>query len=117
MICNLVIWKIKHRSFCFVNDEDIVTRVPPRALGYEDIGTVRFFDCEGRFYDDNIPWRMFLSEAQSAEIRSLERYKELKHQYPNCIDDHSMERYLRNIERQYVKAKGVKNFKDYLKSI
>jgi triacylglycerol lipase len=110
-------WKIKSRTFRFINDEDIVTRVPPRALGYEHIGTSRFFDCDGKLHDDNILWKQFVSEARSAEVRSVERFHELKHQYPNCADDHKMETYLGLVEKQSIKEKGVKTYKDYLKAM
>ncbi|OGX38758.1 MAG: hypothetical protein A3C36_00790 [Omnitrophica WOR_2 bacterium RIFCSPHIGHO2_02_FULL_52_10] len=79
-------WKIKSRSFRFVNDEDIVTRVPPRLFGHEETGTAR----------------------------SLGRFGELRSRYPNGIDDHSLNRYLANIRKNYVKEKGIKTYKDYL---
>ena len=106
--------KIKSRSFRFVNDEDIVTRVPPRLLGYEHIGTVRFFDYQGVLYKDNIFWKKWLSFSESAAARSLDRFSELKSQYPNGIDDHSLNRYLANIRKNYAKEKGPKTYKDYL---
>ena len=107
-------WKIKSRSFRFVNDEDIVTRVPPRLLGYEHIGTVRFFDYQGTLFKDNIAWKRWLSSCESGSARSLDRFSELKGQYPNCTEDHSLNRYLANIRKNYIKEKGVKTYKDYL---
>lgn len=106
--------KIKSRSFRFFNDEDIVTRVPPRLLGYEHIGTVRFFDYQGVLHKDNIFWKSWLSSCESAAARSLDRFSELKSQYPNCAEDHSLNRYLANTRKNYIKEKGIKTYKDYL---
>ena len=110
-------WKIKSRAFRFVNDEDIVTRVPPRLLGYEETGTVRFFDTHGVLYKDNIFWKKWLSLSESATVRSLDRFQELKSRYPNCTEDHSLARYPANIRKNYVKETGVKTFKDYLQAM
>ncbi|MBL7130891.1 MAG: lipase family protein [Candidatus Omnitrophica bacterium] len=106
--------KIKHHAFRFVNDEDIVTRVPPRAFGYRHIGTVRYFDYKGTLHKDNIGWKRFLSYSESATARSLGRYRELKHQYPNGIADHSMNAYIRHIRTNLIKERGIRTFKDYL---
>ncbi|MDD5610580.1 MAG: lipase family protein [Candidatus Omnitrophica bacterium] len=109
--------KIKYRSFRFVNDEDIVTRVPPRSLGYAHIGTVRYFDCHGDLYTDNIFWRKWLSYSESATVRSSDRFSELKSQYPNGLEDHSLNRYIKNIRKNYIKETGFKTYKDYLDSM
>ncbi len=109
--------KIKYRAFRFVNDEDIVTRVPPRVMGYEHIGTVRFFDYQGKLYKDNIFWNKWISFSESATVRCSERYSELRQKYPNGLEDHSLQRYKNYIRKNLIKERGIKGFEDYLDSL
>lgn len=52
------------RTFRVVNDEDLVTRVPPRALGYRHVGAVLYFDQAGILRQDGQDWRKFLDTVQ-----------------------------------------------------
>jgi len=54
-------------TFRFVNDKDIVTRVPPRIVPniplpefYGHFGTLRYFDAEGNLHADDHWWNAFL---------------------------------------------------------
>lgn len=39
--------EVKQRFFRFVNNNDIVTRVPTRTMNYSHVGSLRFFDSSG----------------------------------------------------------------------
>ena len=51
---------MKASTFRFVNDNDLVTRVPPRALGFSHVGTLKYFTDAGQLEGDVTWWRMFL---------------------------------------------------------
>ena len=51
---------MKASTFRFVNDNDLITRVPPRALGFSHLGTLKYFTDEGRLESDVSWWKMFL---------------------------------------------------------
>ncbi|MGH8676838.1 MAG: lipase family protein, partial [Burkholderiales bacterium] len=48
------------RTFRFVNNNDLVTRVPSRATGFSHVGTFLYFDRNGRLVDDPGFWYRFL---------------------------------------------------------
>lgn len=48
--------KMPRSAFRFVNDEDVVTRVPPPP-GYKHIGKMCFFDNKGVLYLENTLWQ------------------------------------------------------------
>ena len=48
------------RAFRIVNNNDSVTRVPPRAFGYKHVGTVKYLDSAGKLAGGATSWRRFL---------------------------------------------------------
>jgi len=63
----------RHFNFAFkpyayrlVNHNDLVTRVPPRALGYSHTGTFKYFTERGELVDDINWWQRFLDSWQYA---------------------------------------------------
>ena len=91
--------KIKHRSWRFVNNEDVVTHLPPSQIGFRHIGTVRYFDHQGRLHRNNLKWKSFLDAINSAASRSLEYYKEFQRQYPNSMEDHHIKKNMSSQEK------------------
>lgn len=75
------------RTFRFVNNGDLVTRVPPRALGFSHVGTFAYFDDQGRLQTDPGWWDRFLNRVQ-ADVADLGKLGLAD------IKEHSMERYL-----------------------
>jgi len=77
-------------AFRIVNDLDVVTRVPPRVLGYQHLGTFIYFDDSGTLSDDILCWRRFLSGWHGAVEKVLVWGRE-------GIDDHRMMHYRQQI--------------------
>ncbi|MGE0268602.1 MAG: Mbeg1-like protein [Candidatus Omnitrophota bacterium] len=106
-----------YRLFRLVNDEDIVTRVPPRLSGYDHFGRTYLIDHKGTLHRGASWWDRWLNQSESASVRALDRYDELSGQYPDAIQDHSIVRYIKAIRKCLIAETGVQNFKDYLDSI
>ena len=75
--------------FRWVNNNDIVTRVPPTWFGYRHCGREIYIDCEGRVRMVE-GWRRMLDRLRGF-IRGLGRLK-IDH-----FSDHSIERYIEHI--------------------
>jgi triacylglycerol lipase len=76
------------RTYRIVNQDDLVTRLPPRKLGYDHVGQIHFLDANCRLHKDPSLWYRFLD---SVEV-TLEDFlnKEillLKHHDINCYRD------------------------------
>jgi triacylglycerol lipase len=84
--------ELKARFFRFVNNNDIVTRVPTRELGYSHVGSLRFFDSDGRLHDDISWWNEFLESIKGSLKQQLDLI-------PSNVENHKMEKYIRNIEK------------------
>ena len=76
--------RFKSKTFRFVNDADIVTRVPPRGLGYAAEGELIYFDNHGVAHADESWWNRFLSNV-SVGI-------EVARNLPTLIEDHDLQR-------------------------
>lgn len=75
-----------------VNNNDLVTRIPPRALGYSHTGTFKYFTDDGEFAEAIGYWRLFLDRWKGR----LESVLELG---IDGISDHSMSDYRACVER------------------
>ena len=82
----------KSLCFRFVNNNDLVTRVPPRALGYSHVGTFLYFDEDGDLKDDPGFWFRFLDRAKGA-------VEDLGKPGLDGVNDHGMDRYLANLKK------------------
>jgi triacylglycerol lipase len=90
---------LKRRTFRFSNNEDIVTRVPPREAGYSHIGSIVYFDSFGQLQRGTGPWKQFLDRSVSKLIRSIDRLHLLREQFPNGLEDHGMDKYIKRIKK------------------
>ena len=79
------------KTFRFVNDQDIVTRVAPRVLGYSHVGRTLFFDAKGKLQDDDHWWNKFLTEIKVG-LEGLEKPAEI-------VEDHFIARYVANMAK------------------
>jgi triacylglycerol lipase len=83
--------------FRYVNHLDIVTRVPPRLLGYWHGGHVEYFDANGVIHDDPAWWQIFLDEVEvGIDVLHKIQRGELKIE---LIDDHFIAEYIAAIEK------------------
>ncbi len=83
----------KSRTFRFVNNNDVVTRVPTRRMGYRHIGQVLMFDSRGKLQTDLHFWNRFLNRVTG-------RIQDLGKPGTDGIKDHSMEEYVRLLKRK-----------------
>lgn len=81
------------RTFRFVNNNDVVTRVPTRRMGYRHIGQVLVFDSRGNLQSDLHFWNLFLNRVAG-------RIQDLGKPGTDGIKDHSMGEYVRLLKRQ-----------------
>jgi triacylglycerol lipase len=82
------------QDFRYVNNADIVTRIPTRAMQFSHVGSFRFFDANG-LQRDQVSWWDIVVNRVDAEIRGLTEAQIA------LIDDHQMTRYLANLERAH----------------
>lgn len=78
------------RAFRFVNNNDIVPRVPFRLMNYRHVGMFKYFDPKGKL-NDKITWsQLVLSRVEG-------RIQDLLDPGTDGIKDHSMVKYLFNL--------------------
>ncbi len=53
-------FEMKSTAFRFVNNNDVVSRVPPRAMGYSHVGLCKYFTDGGNLEEDISWWQSFL---------------------------------------------------------
>jgi hypothetical protein len=90
--------------FRFVNDEDIVPRVPPRLLGYSHTGNLEYIDANGVIQNDVAWWHGFL-DAVEVGIQGLQALRAGRPEIA-AIKDHSMALYLAAIQAAWNKGPG-----------
>jgi triacylglycerol lipase len=76
-------------AFRFVNNNDIVTRIPPRSFGYKHVGQCLFFDSEGVLHFEIDAWNKFLDNVKGGMEQFLN----------DCgfVGDHDMAKYESNL--------------------
>ncbi len=84
--------RLSGRYFRFVNNNDTVTRVPPRGLGYSHGGAVRYIDSDGVIQSDMSFWNSFLDRVKG-------RMEDFLEPGTDGLKDHSMELYEGHIEK------------------
>jgi hypothetical protein len=85
------------KYFRFQNNEDLVTRVPARLMGYSHVGSCLYIDVDGAIHTDVGFWYRFLDVISGA----LDACKDLitKGGGTSLIGDHHIDRYIEKIER------------------
>ena len=81
----------KSLLFRFVNNNDVVPRVPPRAGIYSHVGTFLYFDVEKKLRADEAFWFRLLDNVKGAK-------EDFLRPGPDAIKDHSMTEYLSGLE-------------------
>ena len=80
------------RAFRVVNNEDLVTRIPPRESGYKHVNAIIYIDEAGRIQRDIGYWYRFLNFVTNA-------LDDLKKALQTTVKDHSMALYCGHLER------------------
>lgn len=80
--------ELKNITFRCVNNNDVVTRVPPQIFGYSHVGKLMYFDVDGKLHADNSLswWAKFWDRLEG-------RYDDIFDLSPDGIGDHSMDLY------------------------
>ena len=71
-----------------VNNNDLVTRVPPRVAGYRHFGNLHYFNEDGHYTTDISYWGMFLDRIHGTVA-------DIGQRWPDCIKDHMIGEYVR----------------------
>lgn len=79
-----------NRTFRFVNHNDLITRMPPRSLGYRHVGLVLYFDDAGVLRPDIRYWQKFLETVNGG-------IDDLFDPGIDVLQDHDMEEYAKNL--------------------
>lgn len=86
--------ELKDRTFRFVNNNDIVTRVPPRELLYSHVGSLQFIDSDLKIHDDISFWQKFIERIKGTLKQHLDAI-------PSFAEHHFMKNYIAALEKNY----------------
>jgi triacylglycerol lipase len=84
------------RYFRYINNSDIVTRIPPREVGYWHTGFDQYIDPYDKIHQDPVWWQMFIDRVRVGieQLRLLQTGVVRISQ----VADHSMDEYIRRIQ-------------------
>lgn len=85
------------RFYRFQNNQDIVTRVPSRLMGYSHVGRCLYIDADGAIHSDSGFWFRFLDFVDGAFDALREKLREVK-STEGIIDDHVIDRYVERMQ-------------------
>jgi len=80
------------RAFRFVNNNDVVTRVPGRIVGYDHMGTLKYFDHKGALQENLSHWEAFLDRVQG-------KWEDFLQPGTDGLKDHPMDRYIECLQK------------------
>ncbi len=87
----------KSRFFRFHNNNDIVTRVPARLMGYSHVGNYLYISEEKEIHEDVGSWFRFVDYIDGA-------LSDLREKGIDAIKDHDMAEYLKAVSQWNFKA-------------
>ena len=90
VFANECVRRMNGQHFRFVNNNDTVTRVPPRTFAYAHAGDVRYIDTNGRIQTDISFWERFLEQVKG-------RMEDFLRPGTDGLKDHGMRNYLERI--------------------
>jgi triacylglycerol lipase len=90
--CNACEVDFGSRYFRYTNNQDIVTRVPPRELKYWHTGKDLYIDGTGAIHEDPAWWQRFI-DLVAAGVEALRSLRD-RNPHIKQIKDHAMENYV-----------------------
>lgn len=82
--------QMKGKTFRCVNNCDVVSRVPPQVLGYSHVGTLKYFDNDGKLRtDSSLSWWARFWDRLEGRFENLREHGDPL----DGIADHSMTTY------------------------
>jgi triacylglycerol lipase len=84
----------KDRAFRFVNRYDLITRLPPRLLGYDHAGQLRYLDENGVLHENISLWQHLLTTLNPFGKDAQDYIGELRDKLPGALADHNGGRYI-----------------------
>jgi triacylglycerol lipase len=84
--------------FRYINNEDIVTRIPPRKKIYDDAGSIKYIDRNQEIHEDPAPMQMFIDRI----LAGIELLQKLQIEKPKigAIADHAIKDYIAAIKKK-----------------
>jgi triacylglycerol lipase len=83
--------------FRYINNQDVVTRVPPRELGYWHTGKDEYIDPASIIHEDPTWWQLFIDRIKVG-VSTLRQMQSGQIDLP-LITDHFMTNYIARIEK------------------
>lgn len=83
------------KAFRVVNNNDTVTRVPPRTFGYKHVGTVRYLNGKGKLETGESPWKRFLVRVKG---QAQGRIQDFLKPGTDGLKDHGIKHYVRILQ-------------------
>ncbi len=80
------------RAFRVVNNNDTVTRVPPRFSGYKHVGVVKYLTTKGELKTGATAWKNFLIRVKG---QATGRIKDFLKPGTDGLKDHKIKRYVK----------------------
>lgn len=90
---------IKKRHFRVVNNNDLVTRTPPRATGYRHVGSFRYISPYGEIHNDPAFWKRFTEGIRGYFSNPQSRYEDMTFRFADSFLDHLIEEYVMMLGR------------------
>jgi triacylglycerol lipase len=83
------------RAFRVVNNNDAVTRVPPRSFGFKHVGVVKYLDSKGQIKTGKTPWKQFLIRVKG-QVEG--RIQDFMKPGTDGLKDHGIKNYARILQ-------------------
>ena len=90
-----------YRTFRFVNNNDVVPRIPFRALNYDHVGIFKYFSYKGKL-DDKKTWDQILLDGLKGRI------DDLLAPGTDGVKDHAIIRYVENLSKLLPREAGIR---------
>ncbi|MFQ5527671.1 MAG: hypothetical protein ACE5GX_15595 [Thermoanaerobaculia bacterium] len=84
------------RAFRVVNNNDIVTRIPLRTMGYKHVGVVKYLNAKGQLETGEGPWKRFRNRVKG-QIEG--RVKDFLKPGTDGLKDHGIKKYVGILNR------------------